>query len=314
MLKYMDYAYAVYKERSFTKAAEKLYISQPALSLTIKKLENELGYPVFERCGKEIGLTPVGEKYIRAIEAIMDIQQGLQKGIEDLVELRSGHVSLACATVISSYVLPNLIKEFRQHYPNVDFEVTVCEAADQERRVENGTVDIAIDGAVGRLAGMEYVPYFDEQLVLAVPADREVNRRLRDRQIPLETILDRTCDYDSLPRVDLSEFRDEFFITMREFNPLSQYIGGMFRRRDILPKVSMQFDHIITSLNYAECGFGCCFTTDISLRYKERARDLVLYLPDDPHSARPVYMIYKKNKYLSSAAQEFIEFAKKHPI
>ncbi len=167
MLKYMDYAYAVYKERSFTKAAEKLYISQPALSLTIKKLENELGYPVFERCGKEIGLTPVGEKYIRAIEAIMDIQQGLQKGIEDLVELRSGHVSLACATVISSYVLPDLIKEFRKHYPNVDFEVTVCEAADQERRVENGMVDIAIDGAVGRLAGMEYIPYFDEQLVLS---------------------------------------------------------------------------------------------------------------------------------------------------
>ena len=70
MLKYMDYAYAVYEEKSFTKAAEKLYISQPSLSLTIKKLEDELGFLIFDRSGKETTLTPLGEKYIQAIKEI----------------------------------------------------------------------------------------------------------------------------------------------------------------------------------------------------------------------------------------------------
>ena len=81
MLKYMDYAYTVYKEESFTRAAEKLYISQPALSLTIKKLESEIGYPIFERCGKKITLTHIGKKYIDAIEEIMRVKNRFENQI-----------------------------------------------------------------------------------------------------------------------------------------------------------------------------------------------------------------------------------------
>ena len=66
MFKHVDYVYAVYEEKSFTKAAEKLFISQPALSATIKKLEKDLGYPIFERTGKEVVPTYMGKKYLEA--------------------------------------------------------------------------------------------------------------------------------------------------------------------------------------------------------------------------------------------------------
>jgi len=309
MLKYMDYAYAVYKEKSFTRAAEKLYISQPALSLTIKKLEAELGYPVFERSGREVALTPMGEKYIRAIEAIMDIRDELHRGIEDLRELRSGRISVACATMISSYVLPRLIKDFKQQHPNVEFEVVVREAAVQTLTSERSNVDIAIDGADVRSAQVEYVPYFEERLVLAVPAELEVNRRLRHLQIPVEAVLGGSCDYSAAPRVDLAEFAEENFIMLKEPNPLSSHIRAMFLGKNIWPREVMQFEHIITALNYAECGFGCCFTTDLSLRYKGRARDLALYLPQEPDAVRQVYLMYDKGRYLSAAARAFIRFA-----
>ena len=86
MLNSIEYVYAIYKERSFTKAAEKLYVSQPALSLAITKLEKRLGYPLFERRGKECVPTEYGEKYIAAIERIKRIQDDLEHEIEEMME------------------------------------------------------------------------------------------------------------------------------------------------------------------------------------------------------------------------------------
>lgn len=314
MLKYMDYAYAVYQEKSFTKAAEKLYISQPALSLTIKKLEKELGYPVFERCGKEVALTPVGEKYIRAIEAVMDIREELRQGIDDLMELRSGRISIACATVISSYVLPGLIKDFRAVYPGVEFEVTVCETAVKELSAEKRPADIAIGGAFVRSAQVEYVPWFREHLILAVPAELEINRRLKQLQLPAAEVLAGTFDYANAPLTDIRDFGEEDFIMLREPNPLSSNTRALLQGQNVWPRAVMEFEHVITALNYAECGFGCCFTTDLALRYKGRVRDLALYLPRDAENDRQVYLMYGKNKYLSAAAREFIRFAERRGV
>ena len=84
MLNNIEYVYMIYKERSFTKAAEKLYVSQPALSLAITKLEKRLGYPLFERRGKECVPTEYGEKYIAAIERIKRIQDDLEHEIEEM--------------------------------------------------------------------------------------------------------------------------------------------------------------------------------------------------------------------------------------
>ena len=87
MFKYANYAYEIYKEKSFTKAAEKLFISQPSLSLTIKKLEDNLGVPIFDRSGREICLTDIGEKYISAIEEINIIEKNLKNEIDDLKKM-----------------------------------------------------------------------------------------------------------------------------------------------------------------------------------------------------------------------------------
>lgn len=90
MLRHIDYVYAIYKEKSFTRAAEQLYISQPSLSATIKKLEKDLGYPIFERTGKEITPTYIGEKFIKAAEEILIIKKNLENEVDDLLKLRKG--------------------------------------------------------------------------------------------------------------------------------------------------------------------------------------------------------------------------------
>ena len=98
----MQYAYEVYKQKSFSKAAEKLYISQPALSAIIKKLEDSLGVPLFDRSTKPVSLTPAGEYYIHCAEEITAVETGMQQYFDD--DLRSGLAG-------ERYITPVMLEE-----------------------------------------------------------------------------------------------------------------------------------------------------------------------------------------------------------
>ena len=89
MFQGMKYVYEVYKEKSFSKAAASLFISQPSLSANVKRIENRIGSPIFDRSTKPLQLTEVGEHYIQAIEKIMDIENNLKNFIRDLGDLKT---------------------------------------------------------------------------------------------------------------------------------------------------------------------------------------------------------------------------------
>ena len=148
MLRYMKYAYAVWQEGSFTAAAKKLYISQPALSLTIRKLEQEVGFPVFERVGKTVKLTPPGEKYIKAVEQILQIKANLEKELDDMLTLQKGQITVGCSTVISGCVLPRVLKCFMERYPGVRVELKVESSQVLGQLLESGGVDIVIEAGI----------------------------------------------------------------------------------------------------------------------------------------------------------------------
>ena len=117
MFKYMNYVYAVYLSKSFSKAAEKLYISQPALSAAIKKVEEEIGLPIFDRSSNPIQLTPAGEYYIESIEKIMRIEKEMVAHFACLLGNNRETINIGSASFFCAYVLPTIIQEFRQEYP-----------------------------------------------------------------------------------------------------------------------------------------------------------------------------------------------------
>ena len=92
MLNEIRYVYAVYQERSFTKAAKKLFISQPALSSMVKKAEQEVGSPIFDRSTVPLTLTKEGEVYIRTIRQIMLLEKNLKAYFQDIQDLNTGHL------------------------------------------------------------------------------------------------------------------------------------------------------------------------------------------------------------------------------
>ena len=94
MLQGMEYIYEVYKEKSFSKAAAALFISQPSLSANVKRVENRIGYPIFDRSTKPLQLTEVGKHYIQAVEKVMDIENNLENYLLDLGNLKTGTLNV----------------------------------------------------------------------------------------------------------------------------------------------------------------------------------------------------------------------------
>lgn len=103
MFNSMNYVYEVYKERSFSKAAANLYISQPSLSATVKKVEERIGSPIFDRSVSPIQLTEFGQHYIKAVEEIKDTQSRFANYLNDLNELKTGQIAIRRK---QSYSLP----------------------------------------------------------------------------------------------------------------------------------------------------------------------------------------------------------------
>ena len=104
-----EYVYEVYKTGSFSKAAEKLYITQPSLSAMVKKVEKKLGAPIFDRSTSPPGLTQCGERYIRCVERLMDMENEFGNYLNDLEGLRAGHLAIGGSNLFTSYILPPIL-------------------------------------------------------------------------------------------------------------------------------------------------------------------------------------------------------------
>ena len=123
MLNYKEYIYAIYQEHSFSKAAQKLFVSQPWLSSVVKKVEQEIKTPLFDRSTNPISLTPAGEYYIQQVEKVMAIEEDMREHFAALsgpdTQLHIGSSMFFC-----TYVLPRLFQEFREQNPQITLTLT----------------------------------------------------------------------------------------------------------------------------------------------------------------------------------------------
>ena len=114
MFQGMRYVYEVYKEMSFSRAAKNLYISQPSLSTAVKKVEDRIGFPIFDRSTSPIQLTELGREYIRAAETILDVENGFRSYVDDLSGMRNGSLTIGATNLFASYFLPPQLARFIQ--------------------------------------------------------------------------------------------------------------------------------------------------------------------------------------------------------
>ena len=213
LLHEMAYVYEVYRQRSFTRAAQALYISQPSLSQMIRKAEGRIGTTIFDRSTSPIGLTEAGRAYIRAAEQVLQIESDLRRYLDDAERCITGVLTLGGAMLFTSYVLPPLLSTFSERYPGVELRLHEAPTARLKEQLQEGTLDFAVDNSAFDPAVYEARLFKREQVILAVPRAFAVNEAAARFRLSAADLL-----REETPRAPLSLFQDTPFLMLKEGN------------------------------------------------------------------------------------------------
>ncbi len=303
-----DYIYEIYKEKSFSIAAKKLFISQPALSAMVKKVEKQLGVVIFDRSTSPITLTEAGKIYINSVEEIRSLKKRLQEQLDDMGSLRSGKLVLSGENFVSSFIMPKVIMKFGKLYSGIKVELVESNSPNLRQLLLTDAIDLLIAHDFDQKL-YSCQPLFDEMVILAVPEKLEINEQLKECALTLNDLKEGKHNRLDCPTVDLSSFKDEKFLIMKKGNDMQRRAQVLCEKAGFTPNASIYLDQLITSYNMACAGMGIAFVTDI-LVTSANGENCVYYKIKGHDITRRMYIGYKRNRYISKACSAFIDVAK----
>ena len=304
----MQYIYQVYLEGSFTKAAETLYLTQPALSMAVRQEEKNIGTVLFDRNRRPLTLTPAGEAYIRAAERVKNLENDLTRELEDLRDIRTGHLHIGGTHYLNCFLLAELLAGFSRKYPGIQMEVSEDSSVRLAKRLEKRDLDLIFSCAPELINKFEHQPAFYDHILLAVPRNApvpvEVTRcAMSAEDIQMERHLSSSCH-----RVPLEQFREIEFILLQKGNNLYDRSANMFNGAGFKPKVKLALSQLVTAYRFADNGMGATFVSDRIIQASP-SQNLTFYSIDSPEVDRLFYTLLPQRNYTAYAVKAFIKYA-----
>ncbi len=281
---------AISAEGSFKRAADSLYVSQPAVSLQVQNLEKQLSVPLFDRGGRRAKLTEAGHLLLNYGEKIISLCQETCRALEDLQNLQGGTLIIGASQTTGTYLLPRMIGLFRQKYPDVSVQLQVHSTRRTSWGVANGQVDLAIIG--GEVPAelqdtLKIIPYAEDELALILPAFH-----------PLAQV-------ETIQKEDLYKLH---FITLDSQSTIRKVIDKVLVRYEIDPKrlkVEMELNSIEAIKNAVQSGLGAAFVSTTAIEKELQMEVLHRAKINDVVVKRILYVIINPNRYCSKAAEAF---------
>ena len=300
-----DYVLEVFKEKSFSKAAKNLYISQPSLSATIKRIEEKLSAPIFERSTTPVSVTEIGMQYINAALEIKKCEENFSNYLNDNFNLLKGEIKLGGTHLFSSYVIPPMISAFNEDNPHTEFKITEHHSKALMASLLGGELDLIIDNSEIPNENVTAFLYSSEMLLLAVPKDRLINKGLEEYQLTFMDIKSNLHADEHCPQIPLSIFKDEPFIFLKQENNTGKKAQLLCKKHNFVPNVVLELDQQVTSYNITSSGFGISFVSDTLIKNLQSSENIVYYKLTD-ETTRNIHFFVKSNRYLTKACREFI--------
>lgn len=289
----MDINYELYKvfyhvanTLSFSEASKQLFISQSAVSQSIKVLEKKLNQPLFIRSTKRVQLTPEGEILLKHIEPAMNL---IRQGENQLLEantLNGGQLRIGASDTICRYYLVPYLKEFHRKYPNVHIKVTNQTSIACIRLLESGQIDFAItnypNSGLSNTQNVRIIHEFYDVFV----ANQEYDN-LRDREVTLE------------------EIQKYPILMLDRRSTTSEFLHSMFQKHqlDLVPEIELSSNDLLIDL--ARIGLGIAFLPNYCL--PKQPEDLFVVNLKEKFPMRQLVVSYNENLPLSQAAKQFME-------
>ena len=309
----MEYVYAVYEEGSFSKAASRLYISQPSLSASVRRIEEKIGYPLFDRNVKPVRLTECGEHYIAAVEKIMAEEREFRDFLTDWSGLNTGKLTLGGSNMFLSWVLAEMIRDYSARYPLVTVDLVEENVTELMQMLHTGRIDVLIENKQLDRKEFDAAVYRAEHLLLAVPRHFEINSRLAAFRLDLDRIRDESYLNEDVPAVPLSAFRDESFLMQKPENDTRQRADRILSKARIKPKVLFELDQQMTAYNITCAGLGVSFVSDTLISRMPSPENAVYYKLPGKEGSRNIWFYWKHGRYMPRAVKEFLKLAKGGP-
>lgn len=312
MFKGKKYVYEVYREKSFSKAAQNLYISQPSLSARIKQIEEQIGEPLFDRSTSPLQLTEIGKVYIDAAEEIFQIEQRVENYINNLTTLKTGRLSIGASNLFAAYVVPQLLTQFKQKFPDIHIQITEGNTSQLEAMLGNNSLDFVIDNYRYDNTLYNKQLYCRENILLAVPKHFSVHDGLTEYQLSHDNVKNKSYLNPSSPAVPLSAFSGLPFIMLMPGNDTRLRGDRLCRDAGFHPNIILEFNQQSTAYMAASTQLGATFISDILVSQLPSFENLVYYKLAGENARRDVYFYYKNHKYKTRVMEEFLSMMDRH--
>jgi DNA-binding transcriptional LysR family regulator len=282
----------VVDRKSFSLAAERLGVTQPAVSLQVRSLEKRLGAQLLDRSGRRVEPTEAGLRLYRGAQRILQLEHDLVSELaEEATGALSGTFEIGASTGPGGVVLSQILCEFADLHRDVHVSLSVFDTQTVVERVADRTLQVGVVGAAPRHRGVEYAPFFRDTVVLACPP----GHRFAGRSVSLE------------------ELAGETLIVMQEGAGVRQMIDDELQRagtrlRDLDVRLELGLQESVTSA--VRGGYGITFISRSSVENDLAAGTLVEARVTGLELEREIYLVRAAGRAETRVARAFVEFAK----
>ena len=274
---------AVAKNLSYTKAAEELHLTQPAVSMQIRQLELQAGLALTEQFGKQVHLTEAGTEVYRYARSILQQVDEMDDVLDKLKGFAGGRLKIA-AISSANYFAPKLLGTFHQRFPDVSVSMDVTNQKAVLRQVIDNEVDMAIMGQPPKDSHVEALPFMDNPLIIVAPPDHRLAPRKRIAQKELEK---------------------EVFLTREPGSGTRGAMERFFRQQKLKLTTGMAMGSLSSIKQGVQAGLGLGLLPRGAVRLELELGHLVELSVKGLPIQRHWYVVLHKGKRLSLAAEEF---------
>ena len=284
-LRQLEYFQMSSRLKNITRAAERLRVSQPNITVAIKKLEAELGIQLFDRSQKQLSLTPEGAVFLNRIElALRNIQDAVLE-VNDYKQLQKGTIKIGIPSMIGAYLFPKIFSSFQRRYPHLDIYLYEEGSMAIREHLERDELDFGIVIISHASPNLQLLKMSTNQIVACVPEHHELVKQ----------------DF-----IHIKDMADTDLIMLKEGSFLRNLILQKLKSANVTPNIVLESNQIETIKGLVSSDVGLAFLLDFIIKDAPGIKGLPL--------SEPIFvdvgLAWKKDRYISKASQSFIDFCK----
>lgn len=250
-------------------------------------------------------ITEAGMIYIQKIEQIQHLEQELAMQLNDLTDLKTGHLRVGGTHYFNAYILPPVIAAYKKKFPGISLQLIEAGSWELIDMLKNDKIDLTFNCTPDPSDKLRRSPSFQDTILLAVPSHFSVNRFFTKTALSSQDVLARKFEDPDCPSITLQAFTDTPFILLTPGNNLRKRSMTFFKEAGITPNITMEVSQLVTSYHLARSGIGAAFISDWMLTNAHP--EMSYYKINSPASARLFDIVTSGKNYLSKAQKAFID-------